>query len=241
MIKNIKDLTTGIIDLIYPQRCVICQNRLDEQTFTPLCLYCFKKISWNLPPTCSICGRKIPVELSPENICFDCKVNKHFFDRAWSVALYEGVMRECIHKFKYERCTALVCFFVKVMNDFIDNFINMDEFDCIVPIPLHPAKFREREFNQAFLIAHPIARRFRKRLLNNIRRVKFTLPQTELSAKERFKNIKGAFELRKENNINGKNILIIDDVFTTGATVDECARLLKLNKANFVGVLTLAC
>ncbi|MCM8783731.1 MAG: ComF family protein [Candidatus Omnitrophica bacterium] len=241
MIKVLKDLFIGTVDLIYPFRCVICQNKINIKELGPLCFSCFYSIQWNHPPFCSVCGRSIAVELIPENICVDCKTKKHFFNRAWSVALYEGVMRECIRKFKYERYTGLVYFFGKILNDFIAKFINIDKFDYVLPIPLHPTKLREREFNQALLLAYPISKKFSKALLKNIYRVKFTLPQSELNAEDRLSNIKGAFKIKKPEHIRGKNILIIDDILTTGSTVDECAKLLKSNGANLIEVLTLAC
>jgi len=240
--SNLKEIYTGIIELIYPAHCLICSQRIiNNKDWEPLCWECFNKIKWNLPPFCNICGRNIPVELVPANICVDCKKQKHFFDRAWSIFLYEGIIRECIHKFKYENKIGLISFFEKVLIDFTKKFIPIEDFDFILPIPLHPTREREREFNQAFLLAKPIAKKFNKIIIRNIYRKKFTLPQSSLSIEERFKNIKGAFGIRNKKEILGKNILIIDDVFTTGSTVDECARLLKENGAKRIEVLTLAC
>ncbi|MCM8779034.1 MAG: ComF family protein [Candidatus Omnitrophica bacterium] len=238
----LKEFFTGVVDLLYPLHCLICAERIETKEFGPLCSVCFQKIAWNLPPFCSKCGRNIPVELSTENVCLDCKKRRHYFDRAWSVALYTGIMRECIHKFKYEGKLGLVHFFEKILFDFIERFVPIEKFDYLIPVPLHYTKLREREFNQALLLAQPIAKKFQKKLLTGVLyRKKFTAPQTELNAPQRRKNIQGAFGIRKQNILTKKNILIIDDVFTTGSTVDECAKLLKRNGANIVDVLSIAC
>lgn len=242
MFKNIlEDLFRGITNLVYPPYCTICGKKIITKEFNPLCPECIGKIKWNLPPFCSICGRNTVIELFPINICLECKKQHHFFDRAWSVSLYEGIMRECIHKFKYERRFELIYFFERILEEFIKKFINIGIFDYIFPIPLHPKKLREREFNQALLIAEPIAKKFKKKiLLRNIYRKKYTLPQSELKAEDRRKNIKGAFVIKNTRQIVNKNIFIIDDILTTGATVDECAKLFKESGANIIEVLTIA-
>lgn len=236
-----RDFLNGIIDLLYPLYCLVCFKKIGSKEVFPLCSECFQKIPWNIPPFCNKCGRNLPVELPSENICLACKKERHYFDRAWSVALYEGVIRDCLHKFKYGQKLGLINFFEKILSNFIEKFIAIEKFDYLIPVPLHPTKLRERGFNQAFLLAQPLAKKFQKKLLPRVLyRKKFTLPQSELTASQRKRNIREAFLLRNQPEISKKNILIIDDIFTTGSTVDECAKLLKRNGAGVVEVLTVA-
>ena len=128
-----------------------------------------------------------------------------------------------------------------ILIEFTYRHIDIERFDYILPIPLHRTKEREREFNQAYILAQPLAAKFKKKLLlRNIYRTRFTLSQSELASHQRKENIRGAFGITNRETIKGKNILIVDDVFTTGATVNECAALLKKNGAGITEVLTLA-
>lgn len=231
----------GIIKIIFPYYCLICNKKIDNEKSIPLCIECFDKIHWNLPPFCTKCGRSMPIELSPLNLCLECKKKRYYFDRAWSASYYEGIMLECIHRFKYQQKFSLIDFFKNILCNFIEKYLEIEKFNYLLPIPLHSTKLRERGFNQAFLLTQPIAKQFKKKILENVWRKKPTLSQTELNAKQRRENIKGAFAVKNPILIKGKNILIIDDVFTTGSTVNECALVLKKNGARIVEVLTIAC
>ncbi len=127
-----------------------------------------------------------------------------------------------------------------ILVEFANVFLEMKKFSYILPIPLHQTKLRERQFNQSLVLAQALAHNFKKRLLNNVCRKKFTLPQSELTSEKRKENIRAAFGITKPELIKDKNILLVDDIFTTGATVNECASLLKKNGSGIVEVLTLA-
>jgi len=119
--------------------------------------------------------------------------------------------------------------------------LEMDRIDLILPVPLHRAKQRQRKFNQAKLLAEHIALAFCKRLEHNaLVKTRFAAPQAGLSRTERLKNIKDSFEVKKPKLVKDKNILLVDDVFTTGATVNECAKVLKEAGADNINVLSLA-
>jgi len=113
--------------------------------------------------------------------------------------------------------------------------------DCIIPVPLHVARLRQRGFNQALILAHELSRAFSLPLsFDNLKRVRPTRPQVELTGTERIKNVAGAFALRRPDELKDRGVLLIDDVFTTGATMNECARVLKDAGASRVTALTLA-
>jgi ComF family protein len=164
------------------------------------------------------------------------------FDRAFSPCLYEGVVKELIHTFKYNGRDYLGATLSKLMLEFIEDYnIPVDLLDLIIPIPLHKTRLREREFNQAQILSSYIARKFNKKLiLNNLRRIRYTKTQTELETDQRLLNVKDSFAITKKEEIKDKNILLVDDVLTTGATSSEAAYALKNSGANVVFVLTLA-
>jgi ComF family protein len=165
-----------------------------------------------------------------------------FFDRAFCPCAYEGTIKKLIHEFKYKNKDYLGKVLSTLMIDFIKEYnLGIEYMDIIIPIPLHNARLREREFNQAQVLGNFIAGAFNKDIsTDTLVRTQPTKSQTELKGLERFLNVAGSFSLSKRNPVNGKNILLIDDVLTTGATASEAARVLKNSGAGIVFVLTLA-
>jgi ComF family protein len=160
------------------------------------------------------------------------------FDQALSVGYFEGPLREAIHQFKYRPCRALGRPLALWMTK---NICPVDGIDRIIPVPLHTSRLRQRGFNQALILAHGISKTFTLPLsYDNLKRVRPTRPQVELSAEERIKNVAGAFALRNPDELKGLDVLLIDDVFTTGATMNECARVLKDAGVSRVTALTIA-
>ena len=164
------------------------------------------------------------------------------FDRAFSPYAYEGVIKELVHQFKYKNKDYLD----KALSAFMINFIKeynlpVDYIDYILPVPLHKNRLREREFNQAELLGKRIAEEFNKKLAGEtlLRHVN-TKTQTELDMRERMENVRGSFSVKDAALVKGKNLLLVDDVFTTGSTASECALALKNSGAGIVFVLTLA-
>lgn len=197
---------------------------------------------FNRPPFCRKCSRHLGI--SAANICKECRNAEPSFDFAWSACLYEDPLKDLIHRFKYGQKTQLRRLFAEVMISFIKEYgLDTGQFDAIVPIPLSSTRSRERGYNQARLLAQELAREFSIPLApegNHLRRVRHTDPQSFLDEKQRWTNIKGAFTIRKLKNLQHQNILLIDDLLTTGATASEAARVLKDAGAGTVGVLTLA-
>jgi ComF family protein len=150
-------------------------------------------------------------------------------------------MRECIHLFKYGRRVILQKPLAGILTEFASQYLDMSNIDMLVPVPLHSLKLREREFNQSALLCEGIYRSFKCPVIkNNLYRTRWTLPQIELTAEERRKNLSGAFGCRRPQEFRGKRVLLIDDVYTTGATVLECSRVLKKAGAKNIDVVTLA-
>lgn len=244
IINMLRSLLNGLIELVYPRTCLVCKNGLGEKTQINdfVCTVCLEKLKRNLPPFCYRCGRHLKANNLAKNICSSCIKRPLHFDRAFSPYIYEGVIKELIHKFKYKNKDYLGKFLSNLMVEFINEYnLPLEFMDFIIPIPLHKTKLREREFNQAEVLGNFIAQEFNKLTLNNcLLRHRRTKTQTELEEKERLINVKDSFSVNQEDNLKNKNILLIDDVLTTGATCSEAAYALKKAGANIVFVLTLA-
>ena len=150
-------------------------------------------------------------------------------------------MKRCICLFKYDSKTQLADLLGKLMSDFAVRNIGAEEIDMIVPVPLHPVKLRERQFNQSELLAAHLARKINKNVVRDkVKRIKYTAPQTKLKRDQRLKNVRGAFLVKKNADFKEKTVLLVDDVLTTGATLHECAKALKDAGAKKVVALALA-
>ncbi|MDD5596266.1 MAG: ComF family protein [Candidatus Omnitrophica bacterium] len=239
----LRKVIQGLTDLIYPKKCLACSNKLGyESTDIFICAPCNKAIKKNLPPFCLSCGRHLERISFVKNICPDCQRTKLHFDRAFSPCRYEGTIKELIHEFKYKGKDYLGKPLSKIMADFIREYsLPIDYLDSIVPVPLHKLKLREREFNQAQLLSNHIAKTFNKEMLEaSLIRKRHTKTQADLERDLRLSNVMDSFAVVKEEKVRGKNILLVDDVLTTGATCSEAAKTLKNAGAKIVFVLTLA-
>ena len=233
----------GLRDIVYPKICLICKGKITANSIDELvCLECWGKIKKNVPPFCRRCGRQLKNGKLSKNICPDCIKRQSHFDRAFSPCLYDGVIKELIHEFKYKGKDYLGFSLSKLMVEFIKEYeLPMGLIDWVVPVPLHQARMREREFNQAEVLSSYIASEFNKKLSqNNLIRHRQTKAQTDLESDARLDNVKGSFSVKEKEIIKGKNLLLVDDVLTTGATSSEAACVLKDAGANIVFVLTLA-
>lgn len=159
------------------------------------------------------------------------------FDTAYSFGSYEGALQKLIHLFKYARVETLAGPLSRLL---IRGLPLEQRFDAVVAMPMHWRKTWERGFNQAELLARPVARRYGVKLAKNLRRTRYTKPQAGLKEASRRENLKGSFRVRKAEQIAGKRVLLIDDVFTTGATLRAAAAELKAAGAVHVSALTLA-
>jgi ComF family protein len=238
-----QNLLRGFWDILYPKVCLVCRNKLNALSIDELvCLKCWGKIKKNIPPFCRSCGRTLDKKDLSGHLCSGCAKHPPHFDRAFSPCVYEGPLKELIHQFKYKKKDYLGPLIAGFMAEFIREYaIPLDSFDLIIPIPLHPARLREREFNQALILSDYIAGIFDKKVLgDNLIRCRHTRTQTDLKDQQRFINVKESFAVKNPGTIRAKNILLIDDVMTTGATSSEAAFTLKDAGAGKVFVLTLA-
>lgn len=160
---------------------------------------------------------------------------------ARALGSYEGSLQEAIHQWKYEGKEYLGVLFAKWMAEGFYRYWEPDFFNLLIPVPLHKERLRERGFNQALLLVKELSRRtgipYRRRVL---RKKKPTVPQVKLSGVEREKGVRGTFQMIARAEVEGKSILLVDDVYTTGATVNECSKVLLAGGAKRVDVLTLA-
>lgn len=233
----------NLAEIVYPKICLSCKKKLGVSSIdSVICKHCWEKIERNKPPFCHSCGRNLKKSRITKGICPQCLKGKLHFDRAFSPCLYTGTTKELIQQFKYNRKDYLGSTLSGFMIDFIKEYnLPMEHIDLVVPIPLHSSRLREREFNQAQILSSNICKEFKKDLSNDILfRSRRTKTQTELSTEERLSNIVGSFTTAKGINLKGKNILLIDDVITTGATSSEAALSLKKAGCGIVFVLTLA-
>ena len=160
------------------------------------------------------------------------------YDQARSMAVYEGTLAEAIKLFKYSGKTYWSKPLARLLMRKIYCF---DRIDVVLPVPLHPKRLREREFNQSLLLAREVSCPLRLPLqIDNLYRLRNTPSQIAFSQNRRRKNVRGAFGVRSSESLHGRVVLLIDDVFTTGSTVSECARVLKQAGAGRVNVLTVA-
>ena len=217
-------LIQGILNLIYPPRCQLCGKGLDLFSGKVLCEICHDDIRLNIPAGYN-----------------GCKTKAHYFDASYSVCIYKGAIRECIHSFKYKSALAIEKLFKELMIEFAEKHIDMLRFDWLAPVPLHRVKHRERTFNQSTILAAHLSKRFGIPMLNNnLVRVRMGEPQMMLPKEKRYKEIKDSFRIQNPHPVKGKTVLLVDDVFTTGATVNECSRVIKEAGAASVEVFTLA-
>ncbi|OGE21686.1 MAG: hypothetical protein A2V51_05620 [Candidatus Dadabacteria bacterium RBG_19FT_COMBO_40_33] len=175
----------------------------------------------------------------PEHLCGRCVQDEYYFERARSIAFYDGILKEILHKFKYQRKLNLGGVLSNIIIDNFPNDLGMQ--DLVIPVPLYIDKLRKREYNQSLVLAEKVAKYLRVSFDPYVlRRIRDTKPQFEIKSDiEKRRNVKGAFILREIENIKGKSILLVDDVFTSGSTINECTRVLLEADASRVQVVTL--
>jgi len=225
---RLKKFYYSTVNLMFPLRCLICGHDISQYEAMPLCKDHLDKIRLIEKPFCQICGRKLVSEMMVETLCNDCRDAKWHFDRQYSAAIYTEVMQELVHLYKYRMRCYLAYPFALLMEKFMENYIDAAKIDIVVSVPLHWRRYMYRGFNQAYEIVRCFNGKHSLRISRgNLRRIRYTTPQVGLSPVERRGNILGAFKVINPEEFKGKTILLVDDVFTTGATIDECSRVLR--------------
>ena len=240
--KTLKNL----IDIIYPPRCPICQefirdNHLDQENGKSFCRACFADFRRIHSPLCPICSRPFVPEMQDDHLCEDCLRIRPFFDAAGAPYLYEGTLMSAIHHFKYGAKTFLADSLGLLLAHFAQIWVEKSDGILTMPVPLHPKRLRERGFNQSLLLARHVAGKLDTDLdFLSLRRIRYTSPQTGLGKEDRRKNVRNAFQLKDPELVKGRAVLLVDDVTTTGNTLNECARVLKRSGCDRVICLVLA-
>ena len=226
-----RSLSSEFLNLLLPPRCVSC-GRLGAW----FCADCLSGIVRVTPPLCRRCGYTVV----SEGLCTHCQTSPLRIECIRSVCFYEGVCRKAIHAFKYDGCTVLARPLGRLMSDYWTRYPTLSCADVVVPVPLHPARLRERGYNQAGLLAREMANVVG--LTSDERclaRLRATPPQVGLSGRQRKDNVRGAFCCSGEE-CAGRQVVLVDDVCTTGATLEACAAALYQAGAGGVRALTLA-
>jgi competence protein ComFC len=229
----------AFISLLYPPVCAICGANI--RAGEHLCDQCEAKAVRIVAPFCQKCTEPFEGAITSAFTCANCAHRTIHFDAAVAAYRGRGIVREIIHRFKYSRQIYLRHLVARWLRAALDDQRLRDRrFDVIVPVPLHPARQRERGFNQASLLAELLSVEISVPSRPLLERIRYTNTQTALDRTERMENLHDAFRLRKTANVRDLRVLLIDDVLTTGSTLSECARVLKRAGAISVHAATAA-
>lgn len=228
-------MLSSLLDIIFPPVCPLCEDGLADGLLCQNCRASFDDTRIT-GPVCKTCG--IPFQGAGEDhLCGECLTGKIPFIEARSIFKYEGAVAEAVQRFKYAGKDILGAPLGKML---AAGSLFSERIDIIIPVPLHKRRLRMRGFNQSLLLAKEAGRTLSVKVdYLNLKRIRHTEQQTRLKPEEREKNVSGAFALKDPEKVKAKNILLIDDVYTTGATIRECSKVLKKAGANPF-ILTLA-
>ena len=227
-------------DILFPLSCLGCSAVLQERQKISYCTTCLEDVRLLREPFCTTCGKPFDQAAGESHLCSYCLVNGRHFKQARAVVRYQPPVTEAVKMFKYRgKMHGLATFAALAQQYFVHQ--PLEQPDLLVPVPLHIKRLRQRGFNQALILCREIFPAYRDRVDPHVLERRFgTKPQTGLSAAERSRNVRNAFTVRRPEKIKNKKILLVDDVYTTGATVNECARVLNKSQAAEVHVFTFA-
>lgn len=228
---------SGLLDLCLPRSCAGCE-KIDPSSPGFWCAECLLQLPHITSPICPQCGRPFPdAPDSCDHLCGECSRGAFRFDLARSAVLHSGIVRDRIHQFKFGGRLEWVPPLVELLETALGSGVPKPQ--LVLPVPLHVKRLRERGFNQSGLLARELGSRHRLPVAYDLLvRKDRTEPQTHLDRAARLKNVKGAFDVADKSRVRGLCILLVDDVFTTGTTLSECARTLKKHGSAEVYALT---
>jgi len=239
--ESIKDWLNAGMGFFYPEACQLCGAARATPSEGFVCNNCRAQVRFIEPPFCERCGLPYEGEITTTFECANCRETELHFRSARSAVVARDKILDVIHRYKYHRALWFEPFLADLLICRAGPQLALEKWDFIVPVPLHATKQRQREFNQAVRLAHPLAAATRIPVNNHlIRRVVATRTQTLLSRPERVANVRNAFAMRPGQRLNGERIVLLDDVFTTGATTSACAKTLQAAGAAEVCVWTVA-
>ncbi len=231
--------TVGFLDLIYPPRCAVCEVILVPGLYKSLCSSCISQLDWLSTPLCRICGRGFKNKSGGDSICGECLRKPPTYSLARSVFHYTPQLQILIHKLKFKKDLSVLPGISELISVF--DMSRFGAVDYILPVPLHIKRLRERGWNQALTLAKLFFPVNDGRLkLDWLIRKEYTVEQTTLSGTERRENLKTAFAVVPKAQLAGAVVCLIDDVLTTGTTVEECSKVLAAAGAKEILILTLA-
>ena len=249
-IKKLRTAAGAVLDLLYPPDlyCICCGKIIDESRTYRLCNDCMDGIKWVSGRTCTKCGRRLN-DTNPLDTCYNCREHPHTYDRGYTCTEYGTHERAMVFALKYDGRADIAGVIGEIMADRMLAELEPEElasmYDLIVPVPVHARKKAVRGYNQAALICEAFAGRINSALTGAglrcddgiLLRTKETHVMRSLGPDARRENIRGAFEVRKSRakDIAGRSILLVDDIYTTGATVDEISSALKEPHEGFKG------
>lgn len=229
------------LDILFPPLCHHCRAFIPAAGPVHLCPACRAACISPVTPICTVCGVPFLTEGGADHPCGSCALKPPPFIAARTAMLFDGPVREMIHRFKYDKRVHLARPLGLLAAVQLAPFARMTAPDLIIPVPLHVKRLRQRGFNQSVLLGNVLAHEWRVPLCRrNLCRIRWTDPQIGLSAEERVSNVRGAFAVTNPALVKGKRVLLLDDVYTTGSTVAECARALNKAGARAVTVVTVA-
>lgn len=229
----------SLVSLFYPPTCAVCARSIGKDEH--LCAPCQLKAQRIVPPFCAKCSEPFAGAITDSFTCGNCAHRKLQFDAAVSAYRSRGVVRFLILQFKYNRQLHLRHPIGDWLIDAMaDPRLCGRKFDMIIPVPLHPARLRERGFNQAQLLAVILAETLSVPLSSALQRVRYTKTQTAFDRSDRMENLRDAFRLRRKASMRELRVLLVDDILTTGSTLSECARVLREAGAHSVYAVTAA-
>ncbi len=229
----------GLVSLLYPPACAGCGATVEAGN--TLCVRCDDDAPRLRAPFCDRCSQPFAGAITETFVCANCHDRMLHFDAAVSAYRSRGIVREVMHDFKYGGQLHLRHLLGRWLGEALgDPRLAERPFDCLVPVPLHPARERERGFNQAQVLAKLLGRASGLPVRPLLQRIRYTTTQTQFDRDERMENLAGAFRLRRGATVQECRVLLIDDVLTTGSTLSECAAVLKKAGARSVYAATAA-
>ena len=236
-----KELLETFLDFIYPRNinCIICDEDIDKTEAYSMCAICRDTVKFITSRYCEKCGKPLEPLYLPQQ-CPDCITTKHYFDRGFSCVEYDDTIKKLIYDLKYYKKRYLAYPMAQVMAERLNQHA-LGKIDMIVPVPLHRKKEAERGFNQSLLIAKYIGDLLRVPVNHKgIVRKKETISLNKLTKDERRENLKDAFQLMDKEIFRHKKILLVDDIYTTGSTIDACSKELRKGNPKEIFFITFA-
>ncbi|MCX8157099.1 MAG: ComF family protein [Verrucomicrobiae bacterium] len=236
-----KTALDALLAFFYPELCQVCLNAQAGHPNGYVCSACAAQAQPLGPPWCDVCGQPFAGNITGAFICADCQATPPQFDYARSVMVFDGPVRKIIHQWKYRQAFWLEPRLAPWLTTAATPALRAGDWQAIVPVPLHPIKERERGFNQAGRLARLLSQATALPLNTRVlQRVKHTVSQTRLTRAERAANLRGAFAVPAGVRLAGARLVLVDDVMTTGATLNAAATALRQAGAEAVCAWTLA-